>query len=720
MEIWPGKPYPLGADWDGAGVNFALFSESAEWVELCLFDQPFGAKETERIRLPHRTANVWHGYFPLLRPGQLYGYRVHGRYAPSDGQRFNSNKLLVDPYAKAIAGDVRWSTAPYGYTIGHHDGDRSFDERDSAPNMPKSVVIDTAFTWGGDQFPQHAWSKTLIYELHVKGFTQLHPDLPPELRGTYAGLGHPAITTYLQSLGVTAVELLPVQHFVADHVLVERDLTNYWGYNTLGFFAPDARYAYDQSIGGQVNEFRSMVKALHAAGIEVILDVVYNHTAEGNHMGATLCFRGIDNAAYYRLQPDGRYYTDYTGCGNTLNTQHPRVLQLIADSLRYWVEVMHVDGFRFDLTSALLRDQHHVNMRHALLSIIGQDPVLSRVKLIAEPWDLGEGGYRVGQFPAPWREWNDQYRDNTRRFWCSEFGLAGKMASCLTGSSYLYEHHGRSPTAGVNFITAHDGFTLNDLVTYERKYNEANGEDNRDGHNDNHSWNCGAEGPTKDASVNALRARQKRNMLATLMLSQGTRMMLAGDELSRTQQGNNNAYCQDNEIAWVDWTLDGEPGDMLAFTRQLMSIFHACRVLHRTRFYKGRVTASDEDLTWLRPDGRRMTQRDWENEGTRCFGMRLNGHATGEVDDTGKPVVDTTLLIMLNAHTDAIRFKLPGPARGACRWELVLDTATPRGLRKRPLASQTHTVALQSHSLVVLRMLESAASSTRPAAKRTP
>ncbi|MBI1993855.1 MAG: glycogen debranching protein GlgX [Deltaproteobacteria bacterium] len=653
MKVWPGQAYPLGATWDGAGVNFALFSENATGVELCLFDGPQGKRQTARIRMTEQTHQVWHLYLPEVRPGQLYGYRVEGPYEPAQGHRFNSAKLLLDPYAKAIGGTVRWSDALFGYTVGHPEGDLSKDERDSAEGVPKCVVVDPAFSWGDDAPPRIPWHKTLIYEIHVKGFTARHPRVPPELRGTYAGLTCPAVLDYLRSLGITAVELMPVHQFVADKHLVDRGLSNYWGYNSIGFFAPDARYSGSGFLGQQVAEFKTLVKTLHREGMEVILDVVYNHTGEGNHLGPTLCFRGIDNASYYRLVADNpRYYMDYTGCGNTLNMTHPNVLRLIMDSLRCWVLEMHVDGFRFDLASALARELHEVDRLGAFFDIIHQDPVLSQVKLIAEPWDLGEGGYQVGNFPVLWAEWNGVYRDTVRRFWKGDSGQVGSLAYRLTGSSDLYGPSGRQPHASINFITAHDGFTLSDLVSYNEKHNEANGEENRDGHNENLSWNCGVEGPTEEPSVLALRERQKRNFMATLILSQGVPMLLAGDEIGRTQQGNNNTYCQDNEISWIDWSLDRPRTDLLEFTRVLIRLFHAHSVLRRRRFFQGRRIRGSEvkDLSWFRPDGKEMTEEDWNKPETKCFGLRLAGDAIEEVDQRGNRLVDDTLLMLLNAH----------------------------------------------------------------------
>ena len=708
MKVWPGQPYPLGATWDGAGVNFALFSENATKGELCLFDGPDGGDEVACIAMAEQSDRVWHCYLPEARPGQLYGYRVHGPYDPAAGHRFNPTKLLLDPYAKAIAGTIRWSDAFFGYAIGHPDADLSTDERDSAAGLPKCVVVDPAFSWGQDTRPRTPWHKTLICEVHVKGFTARHPDVPPELRGTYAALTCPPVLDYLRSLGVSAVELMPVHQFVADRHLVGKGLTNYWGYNTIGFFAPDAGYASGGVLGQQVAEFKTMVKTLHREGIEVILDVVYNHTAEGNHLGPTLCFRGIDNAAYYRLVADDRrYYMDYTGCGNTLDMTHPRVLQLIMDSLRYWVLEMHVDGFRFDLAAALARELHEVDRLGAFFDIIHQDPVISQVKLIAEPWDLGEGGYQVGNFPVLWAEWNGKYRDTVRRFWRGDPGQVADLAYRLTGSSDLYEHGGRRPYASINFVTAHDGFTLHDLVSYNRKHNEANAEGSRDGTDDNLSWDCGAEGPTDDPGILALREQQKRNFLATLLLSQGVPMLLAGDEIGRTQQGNNNAYCHDNEISWVDWKLDRPRRDLFEFTRLLIRLFHRHPVLRRRTFFQGRRIRGSEvkDLTWFRPDGKEMTEEDWNNPETRCLGLRLAGDAIEEVDARGERIVDDTLLILLNAHYEPITFFLPAH-RPKMRWELVLDTreahADGRGRSLRGGASYE----MEGRSLVLFRLRE--------------
>ncbi len=704
MRTRPGSSYPLGATWDGAGVNFALFSENAEGVELCLFDEEGG--QEGRVPVRENTDQVWHIYLPEVRPGQRYGYRVHGPYDPPAGHRFNPAKLLLDPYARAVDITVRWSDALYGYSIGHADADLARDDRDSAGGMAKSVVVDPAFTWGDDRPLRTPLNESVIYEVHVKGFTARHPDVPKGLRGTYAGLASPAAIDYLRSLGVTAVELLPIHQFVADKVLVDRGLTNYWGYNSIGFFAPDVRYASDGTLGQQITEFKTMVRTLHAAGIEVILDVVYNHTAEGSHLGPTLCFRGIDNAAYYRLVPnDRRYYVDYTGCGNTLNMTHPRTLQLIMDSLRYWVTEMHVDGFRFDLASALARELHDVDRLGAFFDIIHQDPIISQVKLIAEPWDLGEGGYQVGNFPVLWAEWNGIYRDTVRAYWKGDEGQAGSMAYRLTGSSDLYGRGGRRPYASINFVTAHDGFTLHDLVSYNEKHNEANGEENKDGHDHNLSWNCGAEGPSDDPAVVQLRERQKRNFLATLLLSEGVPMLTGGDEIGRTQQGNNNAYCLDNELSWHDWNLDKSRQALLRFTRQLIRLRRRHPVFRRRGFFYGRRIRGSEvkDLAWFRPDGKEMAEEDWTNAHTRCVGLRLAGDAIPEVDARGHGVVDDTFLIVVNAHHEPLPFVLPAHRRGV-RWEVLVDTRSPDGrVRRRPVKGG-EAYQLEGRSLALLRL----------------
>jgi glycogen operon protein len=673
MRVWPGRPYPLGATWDGAGVNFALFSEHADKVELCLFDSP-DDHTGKRIELPEFTDTIFHAYLPGVQPGQLYGYSVHGPFDPAAGQRFNANKLLFDPYAKAVGRALTWDDSLFGYTLGHPEADLSFDARDSGRFAPLAMVADTAFTWDGDRPPCNHWHETLIYELHVKGFTRRMPGVPEKLRGTYAGLASEPALRHLQELGVTAVELLPVHYHVDDRILLDRGLTNYWGYNTLSYFAPDPRFATAPERA--VPEFQSMVRALHAAGIEVILDVVYNHTAEGNQLGPTLSFRGIDNESYYFLSPeDPRYYMDFTGCGNTPRMGHPQVLQLIADSLRYWVTDMHVDGFRFDLATALARESIEADTLGAFFQIVHQDPVLSRVKLIAEPWDVGPGGYMVGQFPHGWAEWNGEYRDAVRGFWAGVEVPARTLAHRLCGSPDLYDRTGRRPHASVNFVTCHDGFTLADLVTYDRKHNEANGEDNRDGHNDNRSWNCGAEGPTDDPEVNALRDRQRRNLLATLLLSQGVPMLLAGDELGHTQRGNNNAYCQDNELTWLDW----EPGELdralLGFARKLTRLWRGQPVLHRRTFFQGRQIRGEgvPDVSWFTPEGRELTDDEWEQP-TRSLGVRLAGDLIRETDERGEPITGDTLFAAFNAAEQPVTFALPGTNPGHV-WELLLDTA---------------------------------------------
>ncbi|WP_419470316.1 glycogen debranching protein GlgX [Candidatus Kuenenia sp.] len=713
MTEWPGKAYPLGATWDGAGVNFSLFSENATGVELCLFDGQDGNHEVARIRMAHHTDQVWHTYLPTVRPGQLYGYRVYGPYEPKSGHRFNPAKLLLDPYAKAISGTICWSDALFGYTPGHKEADLSKDDGDSAPNIPRCVVVDPAFTWGDDVSPGTPWHKTLIYELHVKGFTKQHPGVPKELQGTYAGLTCHAVIDYLHSLKITAVELMPVHHFVDEKDLIGRGLSNYWGYNSIGFFAPAARYSGSGIMGEQVNEFKTMVKTFHREGIEVILDVVYNHTAEGNHLGPTLSFRGIDNANYYHLASDNkRYYVDYTGCGNMPNMIHPRVLQLIMDSLRYWVLEMHVDGFRFDMASALARELHEVDRLGAFFDIIHQDPVLSQVKLIAEPWDLGPGGYQVGNFPILWTEWNGKYRDTVRQFWHGDKGVAGNLAYRLTGSSDLYEHGGRRPYASINFITAHDGFCLHDLVSYNEKHNEANGEGNKDGTDYNLSWNCGIEGPTDNQEVAKLRERQKRNFIATLILSQGVPMLLAGDEIGRTQKGNNNAYCQDNEISWIDWDLDKPRQELLEFTRLLTQLRHQHPVMRRRHFFQGRkITGSEvKDLTWFRPDGKEMTDEDWNNPSTHSLALCLAGYAIEEVDERGKQIVDDTLLILMNVHHESISFVLPAH-NPKIQWKTLMDTREATGKRSIQLMKGGELYSLEARSLVLLQLVEERRSS---------
>ena len=668
-----GSPYPLGATYDGKGVNFSLYAENATGVELCLFDSENDKNSAVTIPVRERTHQVWHVYIPDIHPGQLYGYRVHGPYEPEQGLRFNPNKLLIDPYAKAIAGTLEWNDALFGYEIGHPNGDLSFSEADSAPYIPKSVVVDNSFDWEGVKPPCHPMHQSIIYEAHVKGFTALHPDIPEDIRGTYAALSHPITIEHLTSLGVTAIELMPVHHFISDRHLQEKGLTNYWGYNSIGFFAPDARYASSGIHGEQVREFKEMVKALHRAGIEVILDVVYNHTGEGNEMGPTLSFRGIDNSAYYRLAEDPRYYMDYTGTGNTLNARLPNVLRLIMDSLRYWIEEMHIDGFRFDLASTLARELHEVNKLSSFFDVIHQDPVISQVKLIAEPWDIGEGGYQVGEFPAGWAEWNGKYRDCIRDYWIGADSMLGEFAERLTGSSDLYKDDYRNPAASINFITAHDGFTLQDLVSYNDKHNEANGEDNQDGESHNRSWNCGAEGATEDEEINTLRSRQKRNLLCTLFLSQGVPMLVAGDEIGRTQQGNNNAYCQDNEISWIDWKdMDHE---LLSFTKQLIAFRRAHPAFCRRKWFQGRPIKGIgvEDIIWFLPEGNEMDDQHWENDFARSLAVYLNGEGIPSLDNEGNKITDNSFYIIFNAFWEDINYKLPAEKYGKS-WIKVLDS----------------------------------------------
>ncbi len=677
MRVWPGKAFPRGATWDGGGVNFALFSEYATKVELCLFDSPDDTVESARIPLPEQTDMIWHGSFPDIRPGQLYGYRVHGPYEPEQGMRFNANKVLFDPYAKAVGRQLRWGDELFGYTIGHPDADLSFDTRDSAAFAPLAVVVDPAFTWGSDNPPRTPWHKTLIYEMHVKGFSQLNPLVPEHLRGKYGALATAPVIDYLTDLGVTAVELLPIHYHITDKMLADRGMSNYWGYNTLGYFAPDPRYASEKQPKDVVNEFKAMVRTLHTAGIEVILDVVYNHTAEGNHLGPTLCFRGADNLSYYRsVAATQRFYMDYTGCGNTLNGTHPRVLQLLMDSLRYWVLEMHVDGFRFDLASALAADFYAAGRLESFFDVIAQDPVLSQVKMIAEPWHVGAGGYQVGNFPPGWAEWNGKYRDCVRKFWRGDGGTVNEMATRLSGSSDLYAHNGRKPYASINFVTCHDGFSLRDLVSYDHKHNEANGEDNRDGESNNESWNCGAEGPTDDPTVNALRARQQRNFLATLLLSQGVPMLLAGDEYGNTQNGNNNTYCQDSEIAWLNWDWTTEQAELHAFVRRVISIWSSQPVLQRRHFFQGRPIhgAGVKDVTWFDSSGAEMTDEVWETGWVRSFGVRWPGDMIPGTDERGRVLKGDTLLLMFNSHHEPIPFQLPKPREGQA-WDLLFDTS---------------------------------------------
>ncbi|MGF1460310.1 MAG: glycogen debranching protein GlgX [Leptolyngbyaceae cyanobacterium] len=705
-SIWPGDPHPLGATWDGKGTNFALFSENAIAVILCLFDEQ--GRETQ-IPLPELSNYVWHGYLPDVGPGQRYAYRVEGPYDPEEGQRFNRNKLLLDPYAKAIAGDVQHGEAIFSYPVGdvdNEDRDLEISIEDDREMMPFCVVVDTTFDWEGDRLPATPWHETIIYEAHVKGLTKLHPDVPEALQGTYAGVGHPAMVAYLKQLGVTAIELLPVHHFFANQGhLVSAGLRNYWGYDSLGYFAPYSEYGANGRCGEQVREFKEMVKALHREGIEVILDVVYNHTGEGNHYGPTLSYRGIDNQAYYRLVEDlPRYYMDFTGCGNSLNVSHPQVLKLIMDSLRYWVEEMHVDGFRFDLASALARELYEVNSLAAFFDIIHQDPVLSNTKLIAEPWDIGEGGYQVGNFPLLWSEWNGKYRDSMRDFWRRVHCRLGEFAFRLTGSSDLYESNGKRPHASVNFITCHDGFTLRDLVSYNEKHNEANGEDNRDGENHNRSWNCGEEGNTDDPIVLQIRARQQRNFLATLLLSQGVPMLLGGDEFGRSQQGNNNTYCQDNELSWLDWNLQPEQKDLLQYTQQLIAFRQAHLVFQRRAWFQGRAIHGSEvdDIGWYNTDGTEVSDTDWQEAEAKAIGVFLNGEEIYSPDRQGNRIFDDSFLILFNAQGESQTFVMP-PALGDRPWQLVLDTKTAEGFVEPPQDVVGDAIVVARRSLVMLR-----------------
>jgi isoamylase len=703
MRVWPGGPHPLGATWDGEGVNFALFSENARGVQLCLFDDATAGTPTATITMAERTDNVWHVYLPDVRPGALYGYRVDGPYEPKRGHRFNASKLLIDPYAKAVSGPIRWSDDLFGYTIGHQEEDLSFDKRDSAAAMPKCLVVDPAFTWDDDRSPNTPWNQTVIYETHVRGMTARHPGVPEHLRGTYLGLASDPIIDHLLGLGVTAVELMPVHHFVADRHLVDQGLTNYWGYNSVAFLAPHVGYATG-GLGQQVSEFKSMVRTLHRAGLEVILDVVYNHTGEGNQMGPTVSLRGVDNSVYYRLMPDQpRYHLDYTGTGNSLNILHPRAMGLVTDSLRYWVTDMHVDGFRFDLAPVLVRG-YEAGQPSAFFEIIQQDPVLSKVKLIAEPWDASPDGYQLGQFPTGWSEWNGAFRDCVRRFWKGDPGQVPELASRLTGSSDIYAPSGRRTYASVNFVTCHDGFTLTDLVTYDDKHNEANGEDNRDGAQDNASRNWGAEGPSDSARIQRARDRMKRNFLTTLLFAQGVPMLLGGDEIGRTQQGNNNPYCQDNEVSWFDWDI-GETGyDMCNFVRDLISVLRNSPILRRRGFFTGEVVpgTNTKDVTWIRANGQEMTEGEWNDPSNQSIGMLLFGNAADEVDSRGRSASADTLLLLLNAGTRSHSYTLPRLENPGL-WEELLNTARPG-----PWARQVRNdaVNLTAHSSLLLRHTE--------------
>jgi len=671
LKTLPGKPFPLGATWDGTGVNFSLYSENATGVELCLYDND--NNETARIQIAEQSDLTWHMYIEGLKPGQMYGYRVSGPFEPENGHRFNPNKLVLDPYAKAVSGTINWDDSLFGYNVGDEQADLTFSESDSADFIPKAVVVDPNFNWEDDKKPDTSYHNTVIYEAHVKGFTKLHPEIPENIRGSYAGIGHPVTIAYLKKLGITAIELMPVHHFVSDRHLQEQGLNNYWGYNSLGFFAPDVRYSSSGTLGQQVVEFKEMVKSLHKAGIEVILDVVYNHTAEGNEMGPTLSFKGIDNSSYYRLTDDNkRYYMDYTGTGNTLNAHLPSVLRLMMDSLRYWILDMHVDGFRFDLASTLARELHEVNRLSAFFDIIHQDPVISQVKLIAEPWDVGEGGYQVGKFPPGWAEWNGKFRDCIRDYWSGSENTLPEFADRITGSADLYKDY-RKPTASINFITAHDGFTLHDLVSYNEKHNDANGENNQDGESNNRSWNCGVEGPTDDPEINALRLKQKKNFLTTLFLSQGVPMLVAGDELGRTQQGNNNTYCQDNELSWINWeTADKE---LLDFTSQLIELRTEHAVFSRKNWFKGEPVKGDgiEDIAWFLPNGAAMEEHNWNEGAAKSVATFLNGKGLHAVDSAGDIITDDNFYMIFNAHHEEIEYQLPNDQYGK-EWVIVIDT----------------------------------------------
>lgn len=701
-KIHLGKPFPLGATWDGKGVNFAIFSENATAVTLCLFDAADDAREADAIPFTERTDFIWHLYIPGLKPGQLYGYRIDGPFDPQNGHRFNKNKLLIDPYAKALTGQVVWDAALFGYDFDSRERDLSFNAADSAPYVPKAVVIDPAFDWEGDVQPNVPFYKTVIYEAHVKGLTYLHPEIPEELQGTYLGVAHPVIINHLKNLGITAIELMPVHAFINDEFLEKKGLSNYWGYNTLSYFAPDTRYARSNEHGEALNDFKHMVKELHRAGIEVILDVVYNHTAEGNELGPTLSFKGVDNASYYRLNPDNnQYYMDYTGTGNTLNATQPNVLRLIMDSLRYWVIEMHVDGFRFDLAATLARGLHEVDRLSAFFDVIHQDPIISQVKLIAEPWDVGEGGYQVGNFPPGWAEWNGKYRDCMRDYWRGADSMLGEFAQRFTGSSDLYAEDGRRPTASINFITAHDGFTLADLVSYNEKHNEANGEGNKDGESYNRSWNCGVEGPTNDPGILALRRQQQRNFLTTLFLSQGVPMLLAGDELGHTQQGNNNAYCQDNEISWINWEKADK--ELLAFTQKLIALRHDHPVFRRRRWFMGRPIhgAGVEDIAWFLPNATEMTEEHWQHDFAKSLMIFLNGKGIPTPSFKGDKIIDDNFLLLFNAHSGPVNFRIPIERYGG-RWQKIIHTANPSD-KEGTIRQPNEGLVVPGHCIVVLQ-----------------
>jgi isoamylase len=700
MRVWPGKPYPLGSTWDRKGVNFALFTENATSVELLLYEATGSKEPKERIPFKEKTGDIWHAYLPDLLPGQLYAYSVDGPFDPASGRRFNPNKALIDPYAKAIGGTIDWSDAIFAYRVGADEADLSKDERDSGPLLPKCVVIDPSFDWEGDQLLRTPWSETIIYELHVKGFTQRHPEVGRDAAGTYAGLASPAVVRYIKSLGVTAVELMPVHQHVDDKTLVDKGLKNYWGYNTIGFFAPDCRYSSSGVLGQQVTEFKQMVKALHKAGVEVILDVVYNHTAEGSHLGPTISFRGIDNLAYYRINPENpRYYLDFTGTGNSLNVRHPMVIKLIMDSLRYWVQEMHVDGFRFDLASTLARELFEVDSLSTFFQVIQQDPVISQAKLIAEPWDVGPGGYQVGNFPHLWAEWNGKYRDTVRRFWRGDEGQLADLAYRLTGSSDLFRGTGRTPFASINFVTCHDGFTMADLVSYDHKHNEANGESNRDGSDGNFSANYGAEGPTDDPRINAIRTRQRMSFVLTLLVSQGVPMLRGGDEVGMTQMGNNNAYCQDNEMSWVDWDLSEQAKAFLEFVRKAIHIRREHPVFRRRKFFQGeKVFGHARDLLWLQPNGSEMTGEAWADKGLRSVGAVLLGDAINEYNERGERIADDTFTLLLNSDANPVEFTLP---KIGDKWAVVLRTSSSLGQDGE--ARSGETLRLEGRSALLLR-----------------
>jgi isoamylase len=702
-ERWRGRPSPLGATITAEGVNFALYSHYAEKVVLCLFDE--NNNETDQIELVDQTFKVWHGLIPGLKAGQRYGYRVHGPFEPTQGHYFNPHKLLLDPYTRATTGPIEWDTSVFSYKMDDPAKHLSFDERDSAPHMPKSIVIDNSFNWEGDHSPNTPWSKTLIYETHVKGFTVLNPEIPENIRGSYSGLAHPKSIEHFKNLGITALELLPVHQFVQDESLQNKGLSNYWGYNSIGFFAPDWRYSSQGHSGGQVQEFKEMVKALHKAGLEVILDVVYNHTAEGNHLGPMLSLKGIDNVSSYRLNlDDPQFYIDYTGTGNSLNVINPHILRLVTDSLRYWVTEMHVDGFRFDLASTLAREMFEVNQLHSFFAILQQDPILSEVKLIAEPWDLGEGGYQVGNFPDQWAEWNDKFRDTVRSFWKGDTGKLAELGYRLMGSSDLYDKTGRGPCSSINFVTAHDGFTLHDLVSYNEKHNEANKEDNRDGNDNNHSFNWGVEGPSDDPNLEELRVRIKKNILSTLFLSQGVPMLVAGDEMGRTQGGNNNAFCQDNEVSWIHW--DKMDRELLSFTQSLIKLRKNHVVFRRPNFFEGESLrpGGKKDVFWFLPNGEEMSEEQWTQDYAKCLAVALTGSAINEFDDKGKPVRDDDFIWFLNASDNIVLFDLPNSVQDR-RWQLILNTVRKDSFVEVDMDA-TKTLELPPHSVFLIKQIK--------------